>query len=523
MPGSERETRLKFLGLSEGDVTLLRALRPVFEKHVGTFADAFYGILADFPETAPLLRERTTAERLKAAQRVYLMRIVEGNFDDAYFADRQRIGHTHERVGLLPRWYLLAFSHCLAVVAPRVQEHYADQPELAHRTILALEKVFLLDASLSMDAYIASDRYRHMQFLQSIVRDTVDAIFLLDPDRKFRVWNPAAERMFGWTAAEVIGKTIHVIYPPDLIEAGEMQRMDADIEQAGHARLETERLAKDGRRVPVDLSVSVLRDPQGQVIGRCAILRDITERRRLEAAKIQSERLAVIGTMSAKLAHEIRNPLSSITLNMDLVRDELETLARANPEGVTELRTLLTAINSEVRRIQRVTEDYLQFAKMPKPRRDLVSLDELLSQRLPFLHTLIQSARVELVTTWTEALPYVTGDEEQLWQAILNLLRNSLEAMPTGGQLRLHTASVPGAVQLVISDTGKGILPGEMAQIYRPFFSTKPGGTGLGLPLTQQIVAEHGGRLLCDSQPGKGTTFTIELPLTEARSYAETT
>ncbi len=523
MPASEREQRLKFLGLSERDVTLLKALRPVFEQHVGSFVDAFYALLESQPETAQLLRDRTTIERLKGLQRDYLFRIVEGNFDDAYFADRQRLGQTHERVGLLPRWYLLAYNHYFALISPYVLQHYAQEQTLAYQTIVALEKIFILDASLAMDAYISSDRYRHMQFLQSIVRDSVDAIFLLDADRKFRVWNPAAERMFGWTAAEVIGKPIYVICPADLIEAGEMKRMDAAIEQEGHAQLETERLAKDGRRVPVDLSVSMLRGPQGQPIGRCAILRDITERRRLEAAKIQSERLAVIGAMSAKLAHEIRNPLSSITLNMDLVRDEMETLGRANPEAVTELRTLLTSINSEVRRIQRVTEDYLQFAKMPKPRRDLVLLNDLLTQRLPFLHSLLQTSRVELVTDWCTCLPYITGDEEQLWQAILNLIKNALEAMPQGGTLTIRTECTVLAVRLSLGDTGKGMTPAEMGQLYKPFFSTKPGGTGLGLPLTQQIVVEHGGRLQCESQPGQGATFTMELPLTEARSYAETT
>lgn len=513
---SEREQRLKFLGLSERDVTLLKALRPLLERHVSAFVDAFYQHLAAFPETAQLLRDRTTVDRLKALLRAYLLRITEGNFDDSYFADRQHLGQTHERIGLLPRWYLLAYNHVFGIFAPFILQHYAAEPELAHHTIIALEKIFVLDASLAMDAYIDSDRYRHMQFFQSIVRDSVDAIFLLDAEKKFRVWNPAAERVFGWRAAEVIGKSLELIYPPDLLAAGEPRFVDEEIARCGHAQLETERLAKDGRRVPVDVSVSPLRGPDGQPIGRCAILRDITERRRLEDAKLQTERLAVIGAMSAKLAHEIRNPLSSITLNIDLVRDEADTLAKDRPQAAEEMRTLLRSIDAEVRRIQRVVEDYLQFAKMPQPRREPVALNEVLTQGLSFLQTLFNTAAITVERDFDPALPPLVGDDSQLWQAILNLLRNAVEAMPRGGTLTVRTRRADTGLRLIIADTGKGMTAAERAQLFKPFHSTKPGGTGLGLPLTQQIVVEHGGRILCESTPNHGTTFTIELPLTEA-------
>src|SRR5208337_1968044 len=164
----------------------------------------------------------------------------------------------------------------------------------------------------------------------------------------------------------------------EILKMGELQRIEREIARDGHSHLETVRLARDGGRVPVEVSVSQLRDPQGHPIGRSAILRDITERKRLEEAKLRAERLAVIGAMSARLAHEIRNPLSSITLNIDLVGDEIETLAGDKAGVGNEARLLLRSIDSEVRRIQRVTEDYLKFARMPKLRRERVVLDELL-------------------------------------------------------------------------------------------------------------------------------------------------
>jgi PAS domain S-box-containing protein len=516
---TDREQRLLFLGFTERDVTLLRAMRPLFEREAGAWVAAMYGHLAQFSETKSLLLDHTTTERLHGLLQAYLLRITEGSFDDAYVADRQRLGQTHERIGLAPRWFVLAYAACLQQIVPAVQRYFAGDPEQAQAAVLVLEKVVLLDASFAVDAYVQHDRHRYRQFLGSIVRDTVDCIFLFDANKRFRVWNPAAERVLGWSASQVLGQPVQLIVPPERLASGELQWRDDEIARTGHAQLETDRLTRDGRRVPVEMSVSLLRGPAGEPIGRCAILRDITSRRRLEEEKLQSERLATIGTMSARLAHEIRNPLSSVRLNLDLVADEIQAVAGTHPQAATEMRTLLKTIDAEVHRIQRVTEDYLQFARMPKPRWEVVALNEVLTQRLAFLQSLFNKSNVTLATDFAPDLPAIAGDEEQLWQALLNLLRNALEAMPDGGTLTVATAGAAGAVHLTVTDTGKGMSATEREQLFKPFFSTKPGGTGLGLPLTQQIVAEHNGQLTCESAPGHGTTFTMELPLTESPQH----
>jgi PAS domain S-box-containing protein len=518
MAPSERETRLRFLGVTDRDCQLLREFRPILERHVAAIEDAFYAHLLNFPETAQLLSDHTTVERLKKLQRDYLLRLCEGNFDDAYFQDRLRIGKTHERVGLGPRWYLMAYNLYFKLITPLIRDHCIATPGLAHETIVALEKAFMLDASLAMDAYIASDRYRHLQQLESIVNDSADVIFSLDNDGRFRSWNRAAEKVFGWRADEVLGKPLKLIIPPDRLQAGELARIETEIHRSGHCHLETVRLAKDGRLVPVEVSVSLLRDPQGNPIGRSAILRDITERHRLQEENLRAERLAVIGTMSAKLAHEIRNPLSSITLNIDLVRDEIETLTRDNPAAGAESRALLQSLDTEVRRIQRVTEDYLKFARLPKPMPDRVQLNDILDQGLSFLDSLFAATNVTIAKELDPALPVLYADEGQLWQAILNLVRNAIEAMPRGGTLTVRTAAHADRILITIRDTGKGMTESERAQVFTPFFSTKIGGTGLGLPLTQQIVNEHGGQIRCESAPDQGTTFLIELPLRHAQT-----
>ena len=512
MTSEEREQRLAFLGLTPHDAQLLQALRPLVEQCVAAVVEAFFAHLLKFPATAELLRDPVLVERLKQVQRAYLLRITEGNFDEAYFTDRLRIGQAHERIGLTSRWYLLEYSLLFNLLVPLIREHFRSDVRCADATIAALEKVFMLDAALATEAYIASDRYRHLQQLDSIVNDSADVIFALDIDGHFRSWNRAAERVFGWRTEEILGRHLSEIVPPELLKQGELAQIEQAILATGQCHLESVRLAKDGRQVPVEVTVSLLRDPQGNPIGRSAILRDITERKRLEEEKLRSERLAVIGTMSARLAHEIRNPLSSITLNVELVRDEIEMLAQRNPETGREARALLQSLNSEVRRVQNVTEDYLKFARLPRPRCQPVVLNELLDQQLGFMGSLFGATHVQLVTKLAGDLPVIQADESQLWQAVLNLIRNALEAMPGGGTLTVRTAARDGWVVLTITDTGKGLTEEERQHLFKPFFSTKVGGTGLGLPLTQQVVTEHAGTIRCDSVPGHGTTFVIELP-----------
>ena len=221
-------------------------------------------------------------------------------------------------------------------------------------------------------------------------------------------------------------------------------------------------------------------------------------------AAVQEKQL-LLSRLLARLAHEIRNPLSSITLNIDLVGDEITTLATDGEGAANEARSLLRSIDSEVRRIQRVTEDYLQFARMPKPRRERISLNDAISQGLSFMESLFAATGVKVVVNLDPSL---------------NLVRNAIEAMPDGGTLTVRTTRARAGVALTIADTGKGMAAEDREQIFKPFFSTKPSGTGLGLPLVQQVVAEHGGTIRCESAPDQGTTFIIELPSAKESTHA---
>ncbi len=244
-----------------------------------------------------------------------------------------------------------------------------------------------------------------------------------------------------------------------------------------------------------------------------ALQAEIAERKRLEIAKLQAERLAVVGTMAAGVAHEVRNPLSSITLNLDLIQKEVEKIADTPGYSPEEGRVLVNEMRAEVHRIQHVVEDYLQFSKLPRAQRQPVALNASLDQKLAFMQGTFEQAGVKLRTHFDPALTTINADAGQLWQATLNLIRNGLDAMPDGGELTVSTWREGGQARLRVTDSGKGMSDEQLKQVFLPFFTTKTEGTGLGLALVQQIVTEHGGHVECESAPGKGSTFTIVLPL----------
>lgn len=349
--------------------------------------------------------------------------------------------------------------------------------------------------------------------LEIVIERSQDAIVLFNEDRVVRSWNRGAERIFGYPAEEMLGRSLDLIVPEERLKAGEIAGLMRELREFGHARIsETQRRRQDGNLVWVDASFTAVSDSQGQGLGIWAIFRDISRRKRLEDEKLQAERLALIGTMSAKLAHEVRNPLNSLVLGLDLIRDNLGDLAEVGGERVRETQQLLGSIESEMERIQKVVEHYLRFAHLPQLQLKQISLDEALRWRLDLIRPDLELRRIRLEVRLTSKGAQVMADEDQLWQAILNLVRNAIEAMPQGGTLRVATATRDGSVECEVADTGVGMTSDVVAKMFQPFFSTKGNGTGLGMPLTQQILQEHGGAIACESAPGKGTRFLLSLP-----------
>ncbi len=235
-----------------------------------------------------------------------------------------------------------------------------------------------------------------------------------------------------------------------------------------------------------------------------AMARAVEER---EQRLIRSERLATVGRMAAQITHEIRNPLASIGLNVELLGDELGA-------ADVESRKLVAAIGNEVDRLSEITETYLRFVRLPRPKLEREDLGAIATSVMEFARAELSMAGISLELKVAAGLPDVAADENQIRQAILNLVRNAKEAMPAGGRLRVEIQAVNAQVRLSIADSGPGIAAEHLGKIFDPFFSTKDKGTGLGLALVQQIIAEHGGRIEPQRPPqGEGgTVFVVALP-----------
>jgi signal transduction histidine kinase len=234
-----------------------------------------------------------------------------------------------------------------------------------------------------------------------------------------------------------------------------------------------------------------------------------------EQRLIRSERLAAVGKIAAQITHEVRNPLSSIGLNAEMLEEEVGSL-EGSPTQVEEAKQLARAIVKEVDRLTDITEEYLRFARLPRPKLEREDLRQIVASLITFLRGELDARGIRVELDAPANLPPIAADEHQLRQALLNLLRNAGEAMAGGGRLQLSMCAPSDNhgkfVELKICDSGQGIAPEHLAKIFDPFFSTKEHGTGLGLALTQQIVVEHGGTIEVQSQPGQGTTFTVRLP-----------
>ena len=230
-----------------------------------------------------------------------------------------------------------------------------------------------------------------------------------------------------------------------------------------------------------------------------------------QQALLQREQLATVGRMSAQITHELRNPLSSIGLNSELLMEELEQDSQTAPK-LTGARDLLQNIIAEVERLKEITEDYLRFARLPIPERSLVDLNHTAAELLEFVRSEMERAQVKTRLDKDPSPTPAYVDPNQVRAALLNLLRNAREAMPDGGHIVVRIRSLSGGVTVEVKDSGPGIKPELLPRLYEPFFSTKPQGTGLGLSMVREIMEAHEGAIRVDMPASGGTLFGLTFP-----------
>ncbi len=363
----------------------------------------------------------------------------------------------------------------------------------------------------------SEERAEHMHaLLAAIVESSEDAIVSESLDGRITSWNAGARRLFGHGAEDALGQPMTMIIPPEHRHE-ELHILDRLAKGERIEHFETVRIAKDGRRIDVSLTISPVRDRNGRVVGASKVARDVSERKRMEAQLRDADHRK--DEFIAMLGHELRNPLAPI-------RNAAEVLRRtnANNEASVELCRML---ERQVQQMTRLIDDLLDVGRITRGvirfRRERIDLADVVTRAVemsePLLSRRRQRLRVELPR---ERLP-LDGDRARLTQLIVNLLDNAARYTPEGGAVALHVSSVEaGLVELRVQDSGIGISPEMLPKVFGLFVQARPGtdvqeGLGIGLALVRMIAEHHGGSVAATSAgAGKGSTFVVRLPAAPA-------
>jgi PAS domain S-box-containing protein len=339
-----------------------------------------------------------------------------------------------------------------------------------------------------------------------IINSATDAIVTINEDHVIVGYNGGAENMFGYRRDEALGQDLKILIPPPYKEEhrGYLRRYLATREArviGRHVRLRAQR--RDGSEFPMSISFSVaeIRDN----LYFTGVIRDITEYQGMEDRLLQSERLAAVGNTVTHIAHEIKNPLLIIG---GFARQLLKT-----PGLDDKARQKLTVITEEVSGLEAMVAAMRDFVRLPPAAKSRGRLEAAISEALELFQDTFTENHIKIKRVEDGPLPPLDFDPKQLRQVLINLFKNALEAMPRGGEITISSRVSGQNAEVVLADTGEGMPPEVAANIFQPYFTTKPQGTGLGLAICQGIIQEHGGSISVKSTPGEGSAFTIQLPL----------
>jgi len=339
-----------------------------------------------------------------------------------------------------------------------------------------------------------------------IIKSATDGIVTINEDHVIIGYNEGAEKMFGYSRGEALGQDLNILIPPPYKEVhrGFVRRYVATREArviGKHVRLKAQR--RDGSEFPMSISFSVaeIRDN----LYFTGVIRDITEYQEMQDRLLQSERLAAVGNTVTHIAHEITNPLLIIG---GFARQLIKI-----PGLDDKSRQKLNIIAEEVSNLEAMVAEMRDFVRLPPAVKSQGRLEEAISEALELFRDTFTENHIKIKRVEDGPLPPLDFDPKQLRQVLINLFKNALEAMPRGGEITISSRVSGQNAEVVLADTGEGMPPEVAATIFQPYFTTKAQGTGLGLAICQSIIQEHGGSISVKSTPGKGSVFTIQLPL----------
>lgn len=341
---------------------------------------------------------------------------------------------------------------------------------------------------------------------ENIMHSIADGIITVDNNGNITSINRTAERVTGFTPESIIDKSFTEVFSEN--ESLKTLLNDTLSTGTNHADLELD-YSFNKKCLHMSVTISRLKDSVNQIIGAVLVFKDLTEQHRLQAQINRAERLASLGELMAGVAHEIRNPLTSI-------KGFVQYLESTDDEQ--ERKEYMPVIIKEVDRVNRVIQELLNFARPYKTDYKLVNINGLLQETLVLIQNKSIRHKIEINLQFAEGLPWIEGDAEQLKQVFLNLFINAVQAMEYSGEIEVSTwQEERNFVYVKIKDTGSGINIEDLDKIFDPFFTTKPTGTGLGLAVVQRIISAHHGQVDIKSQVGAGTAITVKLPVEHQR------
>lgn len=342
---------------------------------------------------------------------------------------------------------------------------------------------------------------REKGFLEKVFQALREGVILLDTDGLVTYVNRSACQLFGLEESQVMGQRL----------------------AQGIRGMDWEELLKPGTVVSRDLEVFypenrllnfyVTSIDDDQPMGFVMLIRDVTETRKQTEAQIESERLNAFTLLAAGVAHELGNPLNSLTIHLQLLERRIRKIGRP-AEGLKEH---LGVAMSEIKRLDFIIGQFLAAIRPSQPQMQRTQLNELIHESVRFLQPELEAAKVKVKCELRADLPAMPLDAGQMKQAFYNLIRNACQAMPKGGKLTITSSFTDFEVRVSFDDTGKGISAEQMGKLFQPFSTTRPTGTGLGLLIVRRIVREHGGEIDIESREGEGTRVSLWLPLVEKK------